>query len=76
MLITGAKLPVRFRAFPGEPERLESGREASVARGAMDGDAIKSRLDIPTLCQTLAVEECWNGRKWAETGLSGSQLRK
>ena len=44
------------------------GRIAAVARGAIDGDAIKSRLDMPTLDHVLAVEEWRNGRKWAGSG--------
>ena len=51
--------------------RLELGRIAAVARGAIDGDAIKSRLDMPTLDHVLAVEEWRNGRKWAVNRQSG-----
>ena len=53
-----------------EAERPELGRIAAVARGAIDGDAIKSRLDMPTLDHVFAVEEWRNGRKWADCGSS------
>ena len=46
-------------------ERPKLGREAAVARHAINGDAIKSRLDIPTLAKTLPVEKRGNVRKWA-----------
>ena len=50
--------------------RPQWGREAAVARNAIDGDAVKSGLDMPTLALISAVDRYRNGRNGAASGQS------